>query len=41
MFDHLDPGSQPKSAEILDTQTDSPAEFLYAKAGWTRFGVMP
>jgi GNAT superfamily N-acetyltransferase len=26
---------------MLDTQTDSPAEFLYAKAGWTRFGVMP
>lgn len=26
---------------MLDTQTDSPAEYLYAKAGWTRFGVMP
>ena len=26
---------------MLDTQTDSDAEFLYAKAGWTRFGVMP
>jgi GNAT superfamily N-acetyltransferase len=26
---------------MLDTQTDSPAEFLYASAGWTRFGVMP
>src|SRR3954447_11880450 len=25
---------------MLDTQTDSDAEHLYAKAGWTRFGVM-
>jgi GNAT superfamily N-acetyltransferase len=26
---------------MLDTQTDSDAEYLYVKAGWTRFGVMP
>ncbi len=25
----------------LDTETDSPAERLYAKAGWTRAGVIP
>ncbi|MFF8605998.1 GNAT family N-acetyltransferase [Streptomyces sp. NPDC015346] len=26
---------------ILDTQTDSPAEALYRKAGWTPAGVIP
>ncbi|MEV4945435.1 GNAT family N-acetyltransferase [Streptomyces sp. NPDC053755] len=26
---------------ILDTQTDSPAEGLYRKAGWTRAGTIP
>ncbi|MGA4838495.1 GNAT family N-acetyltransferase [Streptomyces sp. G45] len=26
---------------LLDTQTDSPAEALYASAGWTRLGVVP
>ncbi|MGW0705504.1 N-acetyltransferase family protein [Streptomyces sp. NPDC002643] len=25
----------------LDTETDSPAERLYGKAGWTRIGVIP
>ncbi|WP_286259901.1 GNAT family N-acetyltransferase [Streptomyces graminofaciens] len=25
----------------LDTETDSPAEFLYNKAGWTRIGKIP
>lgn len=25
----------------LDTETDSPAERLYAKAGWTRIGTVP
>ncbi len=25
----------------LDTETDSPAERLYAGAGWTRVGVIP
>ncbi|MFD9907524.1 GNAT family N-acetyltransferase [Streptomyces sp. NPDC059063] len=26
---------------LLDTRTDSPAESLYASAGWTRLGVVP
>ena len=26
---------------LLDTETDSDAEFLYEKMGWTRLGVMP
>ncbi|MBJ3807178.1 GNAT family N-acetyltransferase [Streptomyces flavofungini] len=26
---------------LLDTETDSPAETLYASAGWTRTGVVP
>ncbi|WP_240796714.1 GNAT family N-acetyltransferase [Streptomyces sp. RFCAC02] len=26
---------------LLDTETDSPAERLYAGAGWTRHGVVP
>ncbi|MCT4353111.1 GNAT family N-acetyltransferase [Streptomyces sp. Je 1-79] len=26
---------------VLDTETDSPAEGLYRKAGWTRAGVIP
>ncbi|UUU36876.1 GNAT family N-acetyltransferase [Streptomyces sp. CA-210063] len=25
----------------LDTETDSPAEYLYGKAGWTRIGTIP
>lgn len=25
----------------LDTETDSPAEYLYDKAGWTRIGMIP
>ncbi|MEV4860029.1 GNAT family N-acetyltransferase [Streptomyces ossamyceticus] len=25
----------------LDTETDSPAEYVYAKAGWTRIGAIP
>ncbi|MEU1195147.1 GNAT family N-acetyltransferase [Streptomyces sp. NPDC005813] len=25
----------------LDTETDSPAEFLYRSAGWTRIGAIP
>jgi GNAT superfamily N-acetyltransferase len=25
----------------LDTETDSPAEFLYRSAGWTRLGAIP
>ncbi|WP_406088114.1 GNAT family N-acetyltransferase [Kitasatospora purpeofusca] len=26
---------------VLDTETDSPAERLYAAAGWTRVGTVP
>ncbi|GLU48286.1 GNAT family N-acetyltransferase [Nocardiopsis ansamitocini] len=26
---------------LLDTQTDSPAEYLYRSAGWTRYGLVP
>lgn len=26
---------------MLDTETDSPAEYLYATEGWTRYGVVP
>jgi GNAT superfamily N-acetyltransferase len=26
---------------LLDTETDSPAEYLYRAAGWTRYGVVP
>ncbi|WP_034591044.1 GNAT family N-acetyltransferase [Hamadaea tsunoensis] len=29
------------TALMLDTMTGSPAETLYATAGWTRYGVMP
>lgn len=26
---------------MLDTETDSPAEFLYVAEGWSRYGVVP
>ncbi|MEU7577293.1 GNAT family N-acetyltransferase [Streptomyces sp. NPDC041068] len=26
---------------VLDTETGSPAEYLYEKAGWTRSGIIP
>lgn len=30
-----------RSLLILDTETGSPAERLYEKLGWTRFGIVP